>query len=114
VCVCEREREREREREHAGVGNRRVRVLWLVLPEAETCVLENQPPTDTRMENNVRDVFIKGDCDDGALAFAEALGWAEDLAKIIAEVDSAFKASNGDSQKEQQPKQPSDSEKKKG
>jgi hypothetical protein len=36
---------------------------------------------DFNNEKN-RDVFCQGDCDDGVMKLAEALGWKEDLLKL--------------------------------
>lgn len=34
-------------------------------------------------EDNKRDVFWKGTCDDGAWKFAELMGWKEELKKLV-------------------------------
>jgi len=86
--------DKDRLKEFARRGDTRAQFLLQMIERQEAVGLR------FGMENNVRDMFVKGNCDDGVLAFAEALGWSEDLAKIIAEVDGAFKAS-GEGQKKQ-------------
>ncbi|XP_064622393.1 NAD-dependent protein deacetylase sirtuin-2-like isoform X2 [Lineus longissimus] len=47
-------------------------------------------------ENNYRDVFWQGTCDDGSYALADALGWGDELRDLIkkehARIDEAHKA----------------------
>jgi len=46
------------------------------------------------LQDNKRDIFHKGDCDDGVREFAKLLGWEKDLDKIIEEVDTRFLKKN--------------------
>eukprot|EP00471_Norrisiella_sphaerica_P011297 CAMPEP_0184494182 /NCGR_PEP_ID=MMETSP0113_2-20130426/28069_1 /TAXON_ID=91329 /ORGANISM="Norrisiella sphaerica, Strain BC52" /LENGTH=303 /DNA_ID=CAMNT_0026879825 /DNA_START=87 /DNA_END=998 /DNA_ORIENTATION=- len=48
-------------------------------------------------KDNKRDIFIKGDCDNGVKEFADALGWTDDLEKIVSEIKGKFKKEQADS-----------------
>lgn len=47
-------------------------------------------------ENNYRDIFWQGTCDDGCMALAEALGWGEELKNLVTTEHAKIDAANPD------------------
>ncbi|XP_065832746.1 NAD-dependent protein deacetylase sirtuin-2-like [Oscarella lobularis] len=70
-------------------------------------------------ENNYRDVFWEGNCDDGCLALAESLGWKEELvslwesehAKIEAKLSETKKKGDSVEKKDEEPQEKKEEEK---